>query len=202
MDEKDNKDNAAQGDQPPVNTRIKPAASARRYTPKKRSKAPGKVLAERRVRHYTSETLGIIKNSLAIMNKAQANQYTSALTAIKTALFQLADTLTTLLAEDPQEQDAIQHRNLLTNFFQLPGSQSNGVHLVATTNIEALAEDLGLDKNAREYHWLMNNGVTILERKILASLDQQMLQLEQNQQEARHFQNERAIALQQLAGKA
>ncbi len=173
------------------------------YTPAAKAQTPSKKLAQRTVRHYSSETVSIIKHSLEIMKHSEeasnsTSEYTSAMTAIKTALLQLAGTLTNILVDDPKEQDSMHHRNLLANFFQMPGTQNNGVHLVATSNIEALAEDLGLHRNTRDYHWLMNNGVNILEQEILTNLNQQMVQLESDQQEALSFQHERTIEIQGL----
>ncbi len=188
------------------NAKIK-SVSNKKYSPQAKQQASTKKIAQRSVRHYPSQTVNIIKHSLEIMapkmgapdqTKQKDHDYNSAVIAIKTALLQLASTLTTILTDDPEEHKAIEHHDLLANYFQMPGTHHNGIHLVATSNIEALAEDLSLHKNTREYHWLMNNGVNLLEYEILANINRQMSTLEKGQQGTSDFQHERMIELEEM----
>ena len=178
----------------------------------KSSHAHGKTkkLETRSVRHYQPETVNIIKTSLKIISprihesesvKQEDKDYVSAVSAIKTSLAKLASTLTDILTEDPDEHDKTNHRDLLANFFQMPGTDNNGIHLVATSNIEALSNDLNLHKNTREYNWLMNNGVNVLEYEILAKLNTEMTQLENGKTSALDHQHERAIELHEISYK-
>ena len=206
----DKKKGPNKGKKKAFHSRVKGTVRAEKFSPSSPERGEIKKLSTRTVRHYQPETVNIIKNSLNIISpkidetepeKKNDSDYVSAVTAIKTALSQLADTLTNILTEDPDESDKTNHRDLLANYFQMPGTDSNGIHLVATSNIEALSEDLNLHKNTREYNWLMNNGVNVLECEILTRISSEMTQLESGQPAAVDYQHERTIELQEIAEK-
>ncbi|MDP0588692.1 MAG: hypothetical protein QS748_05625 [Candidatus Endonucleobacter bathymodioli] len=182
----------------------------RLITPSPMVQTPVKKLAARTIRHYSPETVNIIKNSLNIIKPkidstgqiaASNNTYVSAVVAIQTALSRLADTLTLILTEDPDAKDKNSHHDLLANFFQMTDTDNNGIHLVATSNIETLSEDLNLKKNTREYNWLMSHGVNKLKYDILSRISYDMAQLEDDQLDALTCQHERAIELQAIKEK-
>ncbi|MDP0562748.1 MAG: hypothetical protein QS721_10680 [Candidatus Endonucleobacter sp. (ex Gigantidas childressi)] len=171
---------------------------------------PVKKLATRTIRHYSPETVSIIKNSLDIIkpkidNSGQMTESNvtcvSAVAAIQVALSRLAHTLIGILTEDPYEKDKNSHHDLLASYFQMADTDNNGIHLVASSNIAALSEDLNLKKNTREYNWLMSHGVNKLKYDILNSISYEMTQLEDDRSNSLSCQHERAIEIQAIKDK-
>ncbi len=189
-----------------LHTRKKQAVDGIKLTPAGQRQTAHKVLATRKIRHYQPEALPIIQQSMTVISATMDGNekyeaYTQAVDAIKHELSELADTLTAILTEDPHTDNEIDHHDLLAHYFQQPGTDQNSIHLVATSNIEALSEDLNLAHNTREYNWLMNNGIHQLEYEILNRISEEMSLSEGKQMTTTHHQHERVLEMQDILEK-
>ncbi|WP_330924625.1 hypothetical protein [Candidatus Sororendozoicomonas aggregata] len=189
-----------------LHARKRQAVDGVKLTPASEQQTTDKLLVTRKIRHYQPETLHIIQQSMTVVSATmdgieKDKAYSQAVDAIKQALSELADTLTAILTEDPNTDNEIHHHDLLAHYFHQPGTDENGIHLVATSNIEALSEDLNLAQNTREYNWLMNNGIHQLEYEILNRISQEMSLSEGKQTATTYYQHERALEIQDILEK-
>lgn len=162
-------------------------------------------LSARRVRHYQPELVDTIKHSLNTMHPAitdahvelkTSNDYIHAIATIEKNLAMLAETLTDIILDGSDTLDNHHYHDLLANLFNMPGTENNGIHLVAETNMAALTDDLQLEKNSKVYEWIMHNGTQLLESCILSRINNEMTALEENTSKSYILQHERAIELQ------
>ncbi|MDD7804023.1 MAG: hypothetical protein PUP46_00275 [Endozoicomonas sp. (ex Botrylloides leachii)] len=204
------KKTTASNSKQPIRSTVKKTGPIKKQVPSSASKIKGLQLAKRRARHYQPEIVTLIDHSLKaikpVLDEAgktlsSTDDTINTISDVKRALAQLADTLTDILTDDPNKLDKQYHHDLLAHLFDMPGTDHNGIHLVALSNLEVLSEDLQLDKNSREYHWLMNTGMEVLERNILLRINDEMKALETDTPGALIFQNERAIELESIKYK-
>ena len=126
-------------------------------------------LSSRKVRHYDTKTVHTIGQSLDKMTQHPTHT-ADTISAINDELEKLASTLTDILTSDPGEQEKQKHHNLLSYLMSQHNNEAIGIRLVATTNMEALVDDLQLNNQSDQYHWLLNHGSQLLENAITSRI--------------------------------